>query len=198
MSEEKEPSELELTWGDRLLVERQELSPRHRKLCELAAQGASNKQIKEALGYKSDSQVSIILSNTRIRSEIERIRERIYEDTVGGRLKRMAEPALAELERCLMDQTNKYKPNLKVDTAKWLVEKLDGKAVQKYDVGENMLSVLMDRLDALKSGGLREIPAPIDVTPQVEAPESDAPAPPAPKSDEDKLRDWVTDFNLGD
>ncbi len=191
----------ELSWGDRLLVQREELSPRHRKLCELAAQGKSNKEIKAELGYKSDSQVSIILSNTRVRAEIDKLKERIWEETIGTRLKKMAEPALAEIERCLNDKSNRYKENLKIETSKWIIEKLDGKPMQKMDIGENMLSVLMDRLDSMKSAGAplgSAYAQSIDVTPrELSAPESDTMQnePRKPKTEDEELSDWFMEYD---
>jgi len=180
--------------GDRLLVPGRPLAPRHRKLAELAAQGIPNNKIATQLDY-SDSRVSILLSNTEIKREVERIRERIYEDTIANRLKGMAEPALAELERCLADKTNKYKENLKVETAKWLVEKLDGKAIQKHDIGENLLGVMMDRLDALKSSA-KTLDV-IDITAehrQITSTEVQEAPIPKTKDEEDLIRDWCLDF----
>lgn len=189
--------EEEMSWGDRMLTHQQTLSPRHRKLCELAAQGLPNKKIAEQLSY-TDSRVSILLSNTQIRNEVDRIRERIYEDTVGRRLKGMAQPALDELERCLSDKNNKYKEPLKVETAKWIIEKLDGKAVQKHDIGENMLAVMMDRLDAMKNSGQRSVsPLPPDqkqLSAATEGEFSEIEVQEVPKSEEDLLEDWCLDY----
>jgi DNA-binding CsgD family transcriptional regulator len=189
----------ELSWGDRMLVSGRELSPRHRKLAELKAQGFANKDIALQLGY-TDSRVSILLSNTKVREEVDRIRERIYEETIGRRLKAMAEPALNEIQRCITDQTNKYPERLKVETSRWVVEKIDGKAVQKHDIGENLLGIMMDKIDALK-GSSKDIDSIIDATPlqeptnstdlstisQIEAPKAD-------KTEEDLLKDWIIDF----
>lgn len=198
VEETEEKSGSEETWGDRLLVEGRPLSPRHRKLAELAAGGMKNGDIAKEL-HLTQSRVSVLLSNTRIREAVEQYREKMWEETVGGRLKRMSEPALAEIERCLTDKTNRYKENLKVDTAKWLIEKLDGKATQKFDVGENLLGVMMDRLDALKSSGL-----PVESTPQrvrIAAPVGEDGTIDAqfteiatPKTEEDILAEWAADF----
>lgn len=187
----------QMSWGDRMLTRQQTLSPRHRKLCELAAQGISNKKIAEQLHY-TDSRVSILLSNTQIRNEVEKMREKIYEDTVGRRLKDMARPALDELDRCLGDSSGKYKEQLKVETAKWVVEKIDGKAIQKHDIGDNLLSVMMDRLDSMKQSGQKSHQT-IDVSPsssdilQIEGEIPEKEAIPVSKSEEDLLRDWCTD-----
>lgn len=183
--------EPEETWGDRLLVG--PLKPRHRKLAELHAQGVSNNDIATKLDY-SVSRVSILLSNHLIKEEVDRIRERIYQDTVAKRLKDLADPALNVIEECLNDKTNRWKENLKGDMAKWVVEKLDGKAMQKFDVGENTLALFMDKLDATRAAGRT-----LDVTPvrqiapaegeiiEIE-PISDE------KREEDRLKDWVTDL----
>jgi len=205
MSEESEieaeldPSGDEIqSWGDRLLLAERILSPRQRKLCELPAQGLPNVKIAEQLGY-TQSRVSILLTNTQICNEVERIREKIYEDSIGRRLRDMGRPALDELDRCLGDKSGKYKEPLKVETAKWIVEKLDGKAVQKYDVGENLLSVMMDRLDTMKRAGLTSIPA-IDVTslaPTEQIPQESGEKVPETlhsKSEEDLLDDWIIGF----
>lgn len=173
------------------------LSPRHRRFAQLVASGATGTAIKEETGY-SDSRISVLKKDPHITAEIARIQERIYEETIGSRLKTFAEPALAVLERALTDKTNRVKESEKIDVAKWVIEKIDGKATQKYDVGENMLSVLMDRLDSIKAGGHQfgtrnpHQAEAIDVTPQ-DAPQLNAP--PAPKTEEDLLSDWVTDFN---
>jgi hypothetical protein len=68
---------------------------------------------------------------------------------------------------------------------------LDGKASQKLDIGENLLGVMLDRLDALKSsGGQTAIAAPRDVAPVADHIEA-----PKPKSEEDLLSDWVVEFS---
>lgn len=182
-----------------------ELSPRHRRLAFLAAQGKSNKEICEELKY-SDSRVSILRKNPHIASEIARLTERIYEETIGTRLKSFAEPALNVLERALTDRTNRIKESEKIDVAKWVIEKIDGKAAQKIEAGENMLAVLMDRLDAAKtSRPVVNVSLNVDnrgqnVTPYIDVTPTSAAKPPlleAQKTEEDLLADWVTDFTGG-
>lgn len=183
-------SDDDLSWGDLML--KGELSPRHRKLAELAASGKSNNEIAEILKY-TPSRVSILKSNSRVKHLISEISERIYQETVGDRLKKMAEPALNEIYRCITDDTNRYKEQLKVETSKWVVEKIDGKAVQKHDIGENMLSVLMDRLDAIKASGSQII----DVSPNPGEPlkEITQSVDPIRRDEDDLLRDWARSFS---
>lgn len=166
------------------------LSPRHRRLCLLAAQGQSNKKIAEELDYV-DSRVSILLRNPYIQAEIERIRERIYEETISSRLKTFAEPALDNIQKILTDKTNRVKVSEKAEMSKWVIEKLDGKAIQKHDVGENMLGIFMDKLDSLGAAGRTVIPT----TPS--APDIEVKAlPEAPKerSRAEILEAWADDF----
>jgi hypothetical protein len=170
------------------------LSPRHRRLAELIATGWPNSKIKTELKY-SDSRLSILRGNALIREAVRRIQDRIYEDTIASRMKKMTDPALSEIEKCLMDKTNRYKEQLKVDTAKWIIEKIDGKAIQKHDVSGGILVGLLDRLDTLKSTGqnVDSLPEMIDVTPLLGEPPLDAPA--QEDSEEEKmLRQWANEF----
>lgn len=195
----EEGNENDATWGDATLSG--PLKPRHRRLAELHAQGYTNNEIVEKLGY-SVSRVSILLSNHKVKEEIERVRERIYQDTIAKRLKDLGDPAMNVIEECLTDRSNRWKENLKADMAKWVVEKLDGKATQKFDVGENTLSLFLDRLDAAKAGGHPIV----DITPQEKqallAPnvENSGENPVEivrneEEREEDRLREWVNDLS---
>jgi DNA-binding CsgD family transcriptional regulator len=199
MSEEEVPEVVtpeteEESWGDRMLVPGRPLSPRHKKLAELLAQGKSNDAIAKELSY-TPSRVSILKSNTMIRQEIARVQEKIYEDTVAKRLKDIATPAMDEIETCLKDQTNAYPKSLKVSTAIWAAEMSAGKAVQKSEVTGSILVGVMDRLDAMKNAGRTVESSP--ETPQIEASpiEYVEIQPTLTKSEEDLLKDWVISFN---
>lgn len=195
--EETDMTEVEEeSWGDRLLSPDRPLTARHKKLAELAASGMKQGEMAKALGYSS-SRISILLSNSRIRDEIEIARDRIFEETVGARLRKLGKPALDEIEKCLTDKSGRYKEELKQGTARWVVEKIDGKAAQKIDIGENMLGILMDRLDSIKQATQldQEI---IEVTPLAalpEPPQDESPSLTAPKTEEDLLDAWVKDFS---
>lgn len=162
--DEIDSDEEKTNWGDALLDPSRQLSPRHRKLAELLAQGKTNNEIAQELGY-TPSRVSILKSNSKIRQLVDETRDRVFEETVGARLKKLARPALDEIERCLLDDTNRYKEQLKVDTAKWVAEKLDGKAAQKIEMSGGVLVGLFDRLDAIKASGASL--GHRDVTPQL-------------------------------
>lgn len=175
------------------------LNPRHRRLCQLAAQGKSNKDICAELGYV-ESRVSILLKNPYIADEIRRLQERIFEETIGARLKSFAEPALNNIHAILNDRTNRVKTSEKMALSQWVVEKLDGKATQKIEAGENMLAALMDRLDAAKTSARPVVQITnnynalgrddaLDVTPPPQAQIE------APKTEEDLLSSWIADFD---
>lgn len=167
------------------------LSPRHRRFAQLASSGKSNKQIAEELGY-CDSRVSILRKNPYIAQEIARLQERIFEESIQKRMKDFAEPALNNIQQILTDRTNRVKTSEKMALSQWVVEKLDGKATQKTDIGENLLGVLMDRLDAMKGAGRRvgEAAPPPDIETRA-LPSGETPEPPAPK---DELAEWIDDF----
>jgi hypothetical protein len=175
-----------------------ELSPRHRRLAFLAAQGNSNSAIGKELGY-SDSRVSILLKNPYISAEIQKMQERIYEETIGQRMKGFADASLNVIQQVLNDRTNRVKMSEKIQVAQWVIEKLDGKAIQKIEAGENLLASLMDRLDAAKTRPVVQItnnfngavgPETFDVTPPAQK-QLDA-----PKTEEDQLDDWLKDWEV--
>lgn len=163
------------------------LSPRHRRLAQLAAEGRSNSAIAEELGYVG-SRVSILLKNPHIAQEIRRLQDRIFEETIQSRLKSFAEPALNNIHMILTDNTNRVKIAEKAEMSKWVVEKLDGRPVQRHDVGENMLSVLLDRLDSRKTA------PPLPQREVGSSPDIETKALPAPEPEKDELTSWVEDF----
>lgn len=201
-SEIESPSDVdteEQSWGDTLIriLPDEPLKPRYRKLVEMSAQGLRTNEIAKELGY-TPGRVSVILSNTIIKHEVQKLRDRIYEETIEKRLKAMSEPALALIEKCLTDQTHRYKEQLKIDTAKWLVEKLDGKAVQKHELGGSILIGMMDRLDAMRSAGRSLYDGQIEVEGQKMISErsevTDIEVKSEAQTEEDRLAQWVRDL----
>jgi len=181
---------------ERLTLSNGHLTPRHRRFCQLAAEGKANKDIGKELGYV-DSRVSILLKNPTIAAEVRRLQDRIFEETISSRLKGFSEDALNNIHMILTDKTNRVKISEKMDISKWVIEKLDGKASQKIEAGENLLAALMDRLDAGKTQRvvhehthrLQSGPEPLrEVSPQLNA----------PKSEESVLEDWVADFTAAE
>jgi hypothetical protein len=175
-----------------------QLSPRHRRLALLAAEGNSNQYIAENLGY-SDSRVSILLKNPHVAAEVQRLQERIYEDTISTRLRGFTDTALNVIQSVLTDRTGRVKTREQTEVAMWVIEKLDGKAIQKLEAGTGLLAQLMERLDAKKTSVTQ-----VNITNNNFGPESESrdvgeapralPAPPT-KDEEDELADWFVDFD---
>lgn len=168
------------------------LNPRHRRFCQLAAEGRSPAQIGQELGYVS-SRVSVLLRNPTIAAEISRLQNRIFEESILDRLKGMSEDALNHLHSVLNDRTNRVRTSEKNDVAKWIIEMQKSKAPQMHDIGENMLSVFMDKLDAQKTA---KIPERVVEGEVVETTAKALPAP-APK-EKDPLEEWVAEFCASD
>lgn len=175
------------------------LSPRHRKLAELLAQGHSNNDICRILGY-SQSRVSILKHNPRIQEKVRQLQDRAFEISVGDRLKGMNESALNVLESALNDKTKRVKEKDKIEIAKWTVEMNAGKATQKHEVlGGNLIEVI-DRLDAMKQARPISIPGAIEVSfepvPVKEIPRPpDAPEmTPEEKEEAALLRKWAEEY----
>lgn len=188
------------TRGDSDSPVRESLLPRQRRLAELIVQGHSDAEIAKKLDLTVRT-VELLKDHRRVKDEILNIKERVYEESIETRLKRIAEPALNLIEQTIMDRSNRIKDNVKIETAKWLIEKLDGKAAQKVEVGGSLLSEMLDRLDNLKRAGLSDANI-IDVSPSQSQVKVIANLNELPNDaikverEEDPLKEWVNDFNM--
>ncbi len=172
------------------------LSPRHRRFAQLAAQGLSNKEIGAQLGYV-DSRVSVLMRHPLIAAETRRLQDQVFAQTIEQRLKGMSETALGVIEQTLTDRSGRTKVGEKLTAAQYVIDRVDGKAVQKVDIGSSAIGSFLDRLDALKATGQGLAPARslssgpsdgiIDVTPEVPTA--------TPRTEDDDLSDWVTEFD---
>lgn len=169
------------------------LSPRHRKLAELLAAGWKNKDIKKELGY-CDSRISILKKNPAILAYVNKLMDRAYEEGPAQRLRGLNEGALGIIETALMDRTNRTSMKDKIDVAKWIVEKTDGKAVQKHEVSGGILLGVLDKIDSMKKSGkdLNSLPLPRDVTPKDKIDEESMTD--AEKEEYEMLKKWQEGF----
>jgi len=151
------------TWGDHFLAPNRPLNKRQRELARLMAHGKTNQEIAKTLGY-SLGRVSVLCSNTKIKEEIEKYRDKLFEVDSMTRLKEIASDAVNVMGDILLDKN--VEAIKKEGAAKWVLEKTTGKAAQQIDVTvEGNIGVLLDKLDNLKVAG-KALPAPvIDVTP---------------------------------
>lgn len=153
---------------------------RWRTVARYHAMGKSNNFIAQSMGYTASS-VSLIIQRPWVRAEVERYRRLLYENDVLSTLKLLGGDAV----KVIADTINGTGKNSeKLEAAKFLIEKLTGKAKQEINVESNTLSNFMemlkqmqrdgDSLEALPGeAGASELPharypGAIDVTPQKE------------------------------
>lgn len=144
--EAKQTKPDDISWGDWMLVEKESLSFRHETIAHMAASGISNGTIAKDLGL-TDSRVSILLSNTRIKKRVKEIQAQYWGGNIEKRFKAAVPKAMDIVEETLTDTDDKFKQNLKIDTAKWLLEKVTGKAKQEIDIKGHTIIELFARLD---------------------------------------------------
>lgn len=135
-----------LTWGDHIYKPGKPLSARHRRLALLVWEGKTNKEISERMNIDSQT-IAKLKSYKEFKDEIEKLNNMAYQATIQERLKDMGPLAMDTIEEILKSDDNSIKPMLKADLAKWVAEKLDGKAKQSVD---HQSSTLTDFMEALK------------------------------------------------
>jgi len=161
------PKPEDKTYGDWLLKPNKDLSFKHRQFCILFAGGATNKAICDNMGV-TPGWISVVKSKTDIKNEVLRLQDRMFAENIEKRLKALGPYAADIIEKTLTSEDSEIKFDQKAGMAKWLAEKLTGKASQEIKVDGNLLGNLMDRLDQMAVSGKAlsgqgEI---IDVTPE--------------------------------
>lgn len=140
---------------------------RYRAIARLHALGLTNNQICRRLGY-SPAGVSLALQKPQVQAEVERYRTQLYENDVLNALKDLGSDAVKVLTNVL---NGSGKTSEQLDAAKWLLEKLHGKAKQEVNVESNTLAGFMGLLKDMQRSGevLHNSNAPqrevLDVTP---------------------------------
>lgn len=138
----------DMTWGDKALAPNRPLSHRQRELCRMAAHGKMNKEIAEKLNY-TQARVSVLLSNSRIKDEIERYRDALFKQDEKTRIKELTPDALNVMEQILVDRNLDLKD--KENAARWILEKATGKAAQQIEANHTInIGDLYDKLDQMK------------------------------------------------
>lgn len=169
------------------------LHARHKAAARLRAMGKNYTDIAKALGY-SRTHMSILFASPTMNLEVARYRNRLFERDLVDRMKELGPEAMDVFERFIRDDKTKLRE--RVDAAKWLLEKLTGKAKQEVNVESNTLAAFMGVLRQMQETG--ESLDPIDVTPQQLNPDG---SPPENKAltvlpSASKFKTWVDD-NLG-
>lgn len=151
----------ETSWGDHFLNPDKPLCARHKALAKMVAMGCTTTEIADKLDYTM-ARVSVLKSNTKIKMEIERCQDRMHEEDLEERIKHLAPDALDTMEEILLSVQDPLKREA---AAKWILEKVTGKATQQVDVkGEINLGVFLQQLD--KMGAKQSMLPNRDVTPK--------------------------------
>lgn len=133
------------TWGDYMLRPDKPLSHRHRELARLAAHGKTQKEIAQELNY-TQSRVSVLLSNEKIKNEVGRIRDKLFSADIESRIKDLSGDALDVMEEILISPHISTKD--KETAAKWILEKHSGKPSQQVEhKGDLSIGVFLEKLD---------------------------------------------------
>lgn len=128
------------------------LSPRAREACRLAASGMNQIEIRKKLGF-SQSWLSLILKSEKGQAEIERFHDKLFEKAVVERIRDLGTPAMDVFESIIKSNNPETKEALKLDAAKWIAEKISGKAKQEVEYTNNVFVQFLDGLKEMKDAG---------------------------------------------
>lgn len=142
----------DISWGDYSFNPNKPLTARQREACRLAAEGWPQFKIAKELKY-TDAHLSRIVNSTKGRNQIERYQDKSYEESVAKRVKNLGSPAIDVFEEILTSDDPAVKPNLKLDAAKWVAEKISGKAKQEVEFSGSVAVGVLDRIDEMKKSG---------------------------------------------
>lgn len=139
------------------------LKPRHKEVARLHALGKTNNQISEILGYCRE-RVSRLLRDPVIKREVDRYRNKLYEKDLTAALKELGYSGLEVIEQQI--KSEKEPLTHRVNTAKWLLEKITGKPKQEVSVESNTLTNFMEVIKQMKEEQA-DLTMPKEVTGQV-------------------------------
>ena len=129
-----------------------------KELARLLSLGKKTKEIADQLKCSTQF-VYACMKNPQIVEEAERYRDRLFEGDVSDRLKELNASAFGVMEQILRDPGEKA--NLRLDAAKWILEKTTGKAIQAIDVQSSTLEAFHKLLGDMSQRGET-----LDVTPK--------------------------------
>lgn len=128
------------------------LTARHRRVAELIAQNQlSDAEVADRTGYSAEH-IRAFRQHPRLRSEVEKYRDKIFEKTIPQQLTDASSEALRTIVEMINDPNQKLRD--RTDAAKWVIEMVDGKAKQKvsHEAGSSILE-LINKLDQFAASG---------------------------------------------
>jgi len=167
------------TSGDRLIKGDALNNSRHMAIAHMAAGGSSQKMIAKALDL-SQAWVCTVMSQTEVKQAIKDIQKELWGDDISKRFRASLHRSMDVMEGVIDNKSAKDRDRMQA--AQWVLEKVTGKATQTVEHKGNVLSGLLDQLDAMKQKDV------MDITEQIEAVEE--------KSGADQILDTFVAGNI--
>jgi hypothetical protein len=164
----------------------EELNYGHKLVALLIYSGASTLDIAQELGSTAQN-IELFESNRLIRQQIEIYKTRFQLTDTNSKLKEMLDPGLKLLKDVIMGSTQIDEAK-RVDTIKWLIEKLTGKPAQQIDVNQNVnFGNILDEMKKMRESRSlsNQADSVIDVTP----------GPTASEIKKSTYEKWLSDFH---
>lgn len=123
---------------------------RHAEIARLHALGYTNNQIARHLGYSATG-ISLALQTDFVQAEVGRQRDRYFNQSAVDVVKDSAVAGARYVQQVIHDPT--VKETVRLDAAKWAVEKATGKAKQEIGVESGTLMSFMELMKSMAERG---------------------------------------------
>jgi len=161
----------EQTWGDKLVGSKDNY--KYETIAYMAASGMKHIDIAKQIGM-TPGWVGTVLSNTYVKGRVKEIQAKVLGGSIEERFKNAMPQAMKVMEETIKDESAASQ-ELKVNTSKWVLEKVTGKATQTVSHEGNLLKDFIGKLDSVTSGE-REVDEIIEL-----------------QADADPMDDWIRD-----
>jgi len=129
------------------------LNWKHKQFALMVAAGKNGTEIQRVLGYTPETS-SKLRNTAMVIEEIQRLQDRMFSKDIDAGIKSFGPDALAVIEKVLTDETdNEITISHKADMAKWVAEKVTGKAQQKVTVQGDIVTSIYAQVDQMKASG---------------------------------------------
>lgn len=135
---------------------------RHRAIARYNALGMSNNEIAKKLNY-SPTAISLVLKKPWIQEEVSKFRTQFFDEDINRALKAAGSDAIKHIHKTILDENEKSE--LRSTNARWITEKLTGKARQEVNVESNTLGSFIELLREVRDSGQPLEPVTLDITP---------------------------------
>lgn len=134
-------------FGDKYRTQNGKLAHKHETIAHMLASGMSNIKISQDLGMDQGS-ISILANTTDMTRRVKEIQREYWGGNIEKRFKNSLPKAMDVLEESLT--SDEVKMETKSSNARWLLEKVTGKAKQEVDIKASVVSNLLGTLDEMR------------------------------------------------